>query len=342
MVGLMGITAVELDHRCRCFSPIMRILFITATRVGDAVLSTGLLDTLVSQYPDARFTIACGPAAAGLFKSVPNLEHLIVLDKMPMSLHWLRMWGLCVGRYWTKVIDLRNAPLSYLLPSFDQNHLGRRDNSVHRIKHLARVLGLEARPPQPKIWINEVHRQRAEKMIPAGSPVLAIGPTANWVVKTWSAENFAKLAERVAAPDGLMPGCRVALFGRDDERPQVLNLIEAIPKDRRLDFVRQGELLDIYACMERCSFYVGNDSGLMHIAAASGIPTLGLFGPTDETLYAPWGAHSAAVRTAKAYDEIFPKTFDYRTDQGSLMDGLSVDQVEDAMRALMRQVEEAM
>ena len=42
----------------------MRILFITATRIGDAVLSTGLLDHLAERYPHARITLACGPAAA--------------------------------------------------------------------------------------------------------------------------------------------------------------------------------------------------------------------------------------------------------------------------------------
>jgi heptosyltransferase-3 len=315
----------------------MRILFITATRVGDAVLSTGLLDYLVKKHPSAKITIACGPAAAGLFEAVPNLERLIVLDKMPMSLHWVRMWAMCAGRYWSKVIDLRNAPLSYLLASFDQHHLGGRDNSVHRIKHLARVLGLEDTPPQPKIWINDDHRGRAKFMIPEGRPVLAIGPTANWIVKNWPADHFAALAERIAAPDGLLPGCKVALFGRDEERPQVLNLIEAIPEDRRLDFIRHGDLLDVYAAMERCTLYVGNDSGLMHIAAASGIPTLGLFGPTDENLYAPWGEHCAAVRTPEAYNEIFPKDFDHTTNTASLMESLSVDQVIEAARNLLRQ-----
>ena len=69
----------------------MRILFITSTRVGDAILSTGLLDYLITQYPGARVTVACGGAAATMFKAVPGLERIIVLDKMAFSLHWLRL-----------------------------------------------------------------------------------------------------------------------------------------------------------------------------------------------------------------------------------------------------------
>ncbi|MCZ6745098.1 MAG: glycosyltransferase family 9 protein, partial [Alphaproteobacteria bacterium] len=45
----------------------MNILFITSTRIGDAVLSTGILDHLICQFPDARITVACGPEAAPLF-----------------------------------------------------------------------------------------------------------------------------------------------------------------------------------------------------------------------------------------------------------------------------------
>ena len=59
----------------------MRILFVTATRIGDAVLSTGILSHLIARFPDARLTIAAGPAAAPLFAAVPGLEQLIAVHK---------------------------------------------------------------------------------------------------------------------------------------------------------------------------------------------------------------------------------------------------------------------
>ena len=55
----------------------MRILFVTATRIGDAVLSTGLLSHLLDRYPMARLTIAAGPVAAPLFAAVPRLERIM-------------------------------------------------------------------------------------------------------------------------------------------------------------------------------------------------------------------------------------------------------------------------
>ena len=136
----------------------MNILFVTATRVGDAVLSTGVLNYLIKTYPNARLTIACGPAAAPIFEAVPKLERLIILDKMLFSLHWFRMWFLCIGRIWHLVVDLRNAPLTYLLLSYNQRHLGRNKEKMHQVLRLASTLGLNRAPPGPRLWMLPEHR----------------------------------------------------------------------------------------------------------------------------------------------------------------------------------------
>ena len=73
----------------------MRILFVTATRFGDAFLSTGLLSHLIDRYPNAQITVAVGPAAATLFNAMPNLDRVIVLRKQRLSLHWLKLWRQC-------------------------------------------------------------------------------------------------------------------------------------------------------------------------------------------------------------------------------------------------------
>ena len=317
----------------------MRILFVTATRVGDAILSTGLLDHLLRQHPRARVTVACGPAAASLFGAVPGLERLIVLDKMVLSLHWLGLWTACIGHRWDMIVDLRNAPITYLLPSRRRFGMGRSRADEHRLVQLARVLGLEADPPSPHVWTGPAERERAARLVPDGPPVLAVGPTANWIGKTWRAERFVELIDRLTAPGGILPGARVAVFGRDDERPQALSVIEAIPEHRRLDLVLGLDLMTVHACLARTAFYVGNDSGLMHLAASAGVPTLGLFGPSQEVHYAPWGTHCAAVRTVQSYAAVFPPGFDHRTT-GTLMDGLTVEAAAAAAARLWGRVRE--
>jgi heptosyltransferase III len=318
----------------------MRILFITSTRVGDAILSTGLLNKLISDNPDARVTVACGPAAAPLFEAVPNLERIIVLDKMLLSLHWLGMWQQTVGRWWDVVVDLRNTPMSAVLAASKRFRLRRTRKPGHRIEQLADVLGILGEPPAPHVWISEAARAEAGELIPDGPPVLAIGPTANWAAKMWRPECFVELIRRLTGPSGIMPGARVAVLGRDDERPMALAVIDGIPAERRIDLVGRVDLLTAAACLKRSRFYVGNDSGLMHLAVAAGVPTLGLFGPSLEEHYAPWGPLGAVARAEKSFDEIFPPDFDHRRT-GTLMDSLGVDTVEQAARALWQRATEA-
>ncbi len=314
----------------------MKILFITSTRVGDAVLSTGLLDYLTGLNPGAEITVACGPAAAPLFATVPGLERIIVLDKMAFSLHWLRLWALGIGRFWDMVVDLRKSPMYYLLAARKRVRLGRSDRGLHRVQQLAEVLGKSDDPPFPRLWLTPALAAKARRLIADGGPVLAIGPTANWRAKTWRSEHFNELIERLTGPDGIMPDARVAIFGRDDERPTVLRLIQSIPTERRIDLVGHLDLMEAYACLTRCRLFIGNDSGLMHLAAASGIPTLGLFGPTPKEQYAPWGDHCRVVSTTVPFAKIFPENFDH-VNSDSLMDSLSVDDVETAARKLWRQ-----
>ncbi len=316
----------------------MRILFITSNRVGDAVLSTGLLAHLLEENPGARVTVVCGPAAAGLFNGVPGLEQVITLEKKALSAHWLEMWIKAVWRFWGMVIDLRNAPLSAALFSRRTFHLGRaakRDR--HRVLALASVLGLEDNPPSPKLWPRPEDDAQAKALLPEGAPVLAVGPSANWAGKIWPSGRFAELISRLTAPGAMMAGARVAVAAHESERHLAEPLLKALgdlPHDTTtIDLIGTHSLACLYACFKRAAFYVGNDSGLMHVAAASGVPTLGLFGPSNEDHYSPWGPNGRAVRSVEPCAGIFPEGYDF-TVSPTLMGGLSVDMAEQGALAL--------
>src|ERR1700694_5016455 len=137
----------------------MRILFVTATRIGDAVLSTGLLSHLIQRFPGARLTSAAGPVAVPLFEAVPGLERLIVLRKRRFSLHWLALYGRTLGRRWDLVVDLRGSALAWLLRAGERRVMAKGDPREHRVRQLARLLGPE-RPPDPTIWTAS-HQDRA-------------------------------------------------------------------------------------------------------------------------------------------------------------------------------------
>ncbi|HEX9808232.1 MAG TPA: glycosyltransferase family 9 protein [Alphaproteobacteria bacterium] len=310
----------------------MRILFVTSTRIGDAVLSTGLLDRLIRAHPGAAVTIACGPPAAPLFEAVPGLERVLVMEKRPFARHWLALWRQAAATRWEVIVDLRGSPVTALLRHGRRHAWRPRRTDEHRVVQLSRLLGLDS-PAMPRLWTAPRHEDEARRRMPPGGPVLALGPTANWPGKEWPADRFAALAERLTAPDGPLAGARIAVLGGPGERATARPLLDALAPDRAIDLIGT-ELLVTFACLGRAALYVGNDSGLMHLAAASGAPTLGLFGPTRDVHYAPFGPRCAVVRTPESAEALLPPGSDVNTT-GNLMGGLTVAAVEAAARGLL-------
>ncbi len=276
----------------------MRILFVTATRLGDAVLSTGLLAHLIRTHPEAAITIACGPAAEGVFARMPNRARTIVLTKRRFRAHWLKLLAAVLPVRWDLVVDLRGSALAWMLRARRRAVMrgGRRPG--HRTGHLAAVLGLQNALPVPVVWTAEADRARAAALLPdvAGRAWIGLGPTANWTRKIWPSERFLALFRALSALDGPLPGARAVVFGGPGEAERALAapLLAALPPDS-VDLVGRLEIPEAAAALARCALFVGNDSGLMHLAAAVGTPTLGLFGPTSAEEYGPVGARAAAV-----------------------------------------------
>lgn len=312
----------------------MNLLFVTATRIGDAVLSTALLAHLLEFHPGARVTVACGPAARQLFAAVPGLERVVAMEKRRFSAHWFALWAGVVGTRWDVAVDLRGSlTTSFLLRGraiVDRKPFPR----IHRVRELAALAGVDALPP-PRIWLSPAHRARAAALLAGDAPVLAVGPAANWGAKTWPIARFVDLVGRLAGPGAPLAGARVLVAAAPSEREQVAPLLAAIPPGRLVDMTAGADLLDVAACLERARLFVGNDSGLMHMAAAAGAPTLGLFGPSSEQRYGPWGRLARAVRGPEGFEDLVGRAVRGERGHGVLMESLPVDKVEAAALELL-------
>src|SRR6201992_342665 len=91
------------------------ILCLAASRIGDAVLASGLIKRLHDEIPDARFTIVAGPISAPLFADTPGLERLIVMQKAKGGGHWFKLWSQVRGRNWGLILDRRGSGISRFL-----------------------------------------------------------------------------------------------------------------------------------------------------------------------------------------------------------------------------------
>ena len=246
----------------------MRILFISSNRLGDAVLTTGLLDHLIRTHPTARITVATGPVAEGVFTRMPNLERLIVLQKRPYGMHWLPLWWFAVRQWWDLVVDIRGSALAWQVPARRRAVMRRRPG--HKTEQLAAILKLNP-PPLPVAWTGEQDRAKAAALLPDGAPIIALGPTANWHGKVWPAENFVALYHALRA--GPLPNARAAILAGPGAKEAALAapVLAALPD--AINLTGTLTIPEAAACLARCAIYVGNDSGLMHLAAALSFPS---------------------------------------------------------------------
>jgi ADP-heptose:LPS heptosyltransferase len=270
----------------------MRILFIASSRIGDAVISTGILEQLRLDHPQARITVAVGVVAQDVFAHLPQLERRIVFDKERFDFHWLRLWLKLVGHVWDIVVDVRGSGLAYFLMAKRRKSIrgGRRPG--RRYTQLGTAMGLNP-APLPVAWTNAADAERADALLPTGKKLIGLGPTANWDPKIWPAARFAEIFRHLA--EGRLHGAQAVVFAGPGEQERLLAAAVLALLPDAIDLAGKLSLTEVAACMRRLDLFIGNDSGLMHLAAAAGTPTLGLFGPTHASQYAPAGPRAAVV-----------------------------------------------
>ncbi len=312
----------------------MHILFITAKHIGDAILSTTIMEHLHKQYPLAQFTVICGEKPASILQA-PYIKKIIPIKKKIYRLHWIDIWYSCRGKKWDLIIDLRGSVLSYLLNSKRCLIWRPQNTNAHKIKQLANFMKVNSLP-EPKIYISKEANEKAAPFLKGLKEPIILGSTANWHAKRWDNHKFAKLAHSLQKE--LFPTSSFVVLGASGDESLTEELCSFAPKNLLIPLVGKMDLLTTAAFLKKSRLFIGNDSGLMHLSAAVGIPTLGLFGPSKESVYAPVGKHTHWVRTYKSYAELV-ETPDYdQKNTKNMMEGLSVEKVLKAVKVLEKKV----
>ncbi|MDB5421656.1 MAG: heptosyltransferase [Brevundimonas sp.] len=304
-----------------------KVLFVTSNRIGDCVISSGVIREISRQLPGAAITVACGRPPAPFFRSAPGVERVIILDKKKMAGHWVDLWKQVVGTRWDLVIDIRGSALSYLIPARRRVIYNRSwETGLRKVEMVSRLMG-SATPLEPEIFFDDQARVDAAAVIDlqlasgAGpGPIIALAPIAHQPGKSWPADRWGQLVERLKA-EPRFDGWRFMAVGGPGDRPPATPALEAAG-ERGIDFVGKGDILASAAAIDRATLFVGNDSGLMHVSAAAGRPTLGLFGPTEWWLYGPWGPRTRMAASNETRGQFAP------------IEDLSVDHVFEAVLGL--------
>lgn len=304
-----------------------RVLLISPNRIGEHVIASGLWDEIGRRWPGARVTVVASGPTAPFFRSAPGIERTIVMDKRPMAGHWLRLWrGLAGGRY-DAVIDPRGSLTAWVVRAKERRIYRRAlETGRPKVEVMGALMGLD-HALEPRLYIDDRARLEAEAVLapqlaagPGPGPVLALAPLAVQPGKSWPAERWGELVARLKE-DARFRGWRFMPVGGPGDRAAAAPALAAAG-ERAIDFVGRGDILASAEAIRRSALFVGNDSGLMHVAAAAGAPTLGLFGPTEWWLYGPRGPRTAILSANTERGQFQP------------IEALSVDQVVDAVAAL--------
>jgi ADP-heptose:LPS heptosyltransferase len=153
------------------------------------------------------------------------------------------------------------------------------------------------RPGAMELHVSLDHRAKAEALLAnlgmtGDAPLIGINPGASMKSKRWPTERFAAVAGDLAAGYD----ARILVLGGSDDEGRAAAIARAVPG--ALSVAGRTRLGETAALLRRCRLLVSGDTGPLHMAVALGIPSIGLFGPTDPERYGPWGQRGEGRRGA--------------------------------------------
>ncbi len=282
-----------------------KFLFITLSNIGDALLTTPVLQFLHRYDDGATVDIVGDERSSMLFRHCPYRGEIYhkrkqrFLRGVPALLLELRR------KRYDLVVDLRTDILARLVRA--DKRLVKTDGGgqAHAVeRHFAAVSPLAegAEIPSTTLWPGQEDRDYADgvcRQLP-GNRWLCIGPGANWEKKIWPAQNYAQTADELRGGfDALV------LLGNDADNRQA-ELVAGRVRLPCINLCGRTTLLQAAAVLARMTLFLGNDSGLGHIAAAVNTSSFTLFGPGSPERYHPWGAGGAWLTAPDSNIESIP------------------------------------
>lgn len=272
---------------------IARVLLIGPSNVGDAILAGDVVEALHRRFPAAHLTLVLGSRACGLYRDDPRVQTLVDMDRFGSPAGRLRL-GWALWRFRPQVVvDLRHTvyPLA-LRPASAWRYLRRPPASVAhmRQRHLwylrTQAPAAGAEPDGDAVWLSPKDRAHADSLrrrwqLDAARRFAVICPGTRSHIKRWTVEGFAQVADRLH-----QDGVHVVFSGEPAEE-EVVEQIQQLMRHPSRSLVGLTTIRQAGAFMAGAALVITNDSASLHMASALKVPTVAVFGPTDERKYGP-------------------------------------------------------
>ncbi len=295
--------------------------------MGDLILITPALRALKQQYPDSHLTLVVAQHNVSLLSAWKYIDEILPVD-VPFQrsfsfsdiLGFARFLFSLTSRRFDQVWNFQFNARSYLIEVFTQRSWRKK---IHALKNLSSVIflppsvrgrkrqkgypvdmsleelkkaGIPIAGTQLEFFFFPEEREEAESFlcgIPSDAVIIGINPGVNWESKRYPEERYAEVANRIIEEYGAY----IVIFGGPDDVQKAKMVEEKIRySDRVRNLAGKTRTMNIaVGVLAHCRLCITNDSGLMHCAAAVGIPTISIFGGTHPSLHAPRGPNHIAL-----------------------------------------------
>lgn len=290
-----------------------KILIIQLWGIGETILTLPALDAFRNKYPDAEIILLATKRNHDIYYN-RNFK-IITLNLNPFS---ILSFILKNYKKYDLVVDMEeylnvSSILSFFAGKYNVgfSHGARaklyskkavyndRQHCVQAFLDLAGALGISYNSGAlPKLNFDAEDESFAADFlgrngIKKGDFLVGIAPGAAESAKsrTWPLENYIRLAEELIQKHN----AKVILIGSENEKILSAEIMKKLNDKNIIDSIGKLNLRQLFCLMEKLSLFIGNDAGAMHIAAAQGVKTIGLFGPNLPVRFAPYGKNNVAV-----------------------------------------------
>ena len=294
-----------------------RVLVIAPNWLGDAVMALPAVADVRRKFPAARLTVAARRPVAPLFDMVPGVDDVITLgwggqplrraafgadvarlsaERSDVAIVLPNSFGTAwlvsrarVPERWGYGTDLRRPLLT--------RRARRPRGSVHQgryYQHLVTQLGIDAGPLEPAVAVPAAARAEAHSLLTRRGwngtrRIVVMAPGAAYgTAKRWLPAHFARLTADLASGQDVACVLVGSVGDRETARMVARDVrTSAVASARLIDVTGETPLAVLAGLLTLAHVCVSNDSGVMHLAAAAGVPVAALFGPTRDRETAP-------------------------------------------------------
>lgn len=294
-----------------------RILVVATRQIGDVLLTTPLIRTARGRWPRARIEVLGFEGALGMLRGNPDIDGLIELSARLGATGGARLlWRLWRSYDLALVTDAGDrahlmgwiaAPRrSGIIPAASGSNWWKKLLLEHVVVAAGDLGALHVVPEKQSLvdpWLGGRDTGRPQVVVPPQAPLPAsvhsalvpgyvvVHTPSMWHYKQWPIAHFEALVQALLAR-----GHQVVLTGSSSQRDQecIAPLRRLAEPPRLLDLSGQLDFNQLVTLLGAAALYIGPDTSVSHLAAASGVPVIAILGPTNPMRWAPWPARADA------------------------------------------------